>query len=359
MTPAQTPPPPDSAVPPLVLDHAGQLLALENAASRAAAGPLRKALVDVQRRASVLWARMFGSLESPADPIRLGSFVAEIKRMFSGANSEPSQVLSGFATKALTMGVEHAAATLGLERSAAEVEASLSYGVVQSLNTVDAAVAEHLAGAESALDRIAGKSFQDVIPVLAKANRAVTTIDRAASYIVNDSSNTSAAQLADSVGAGRLWIALPDACLSCQGMSGRVAPAGQPFDDGYLSTFTDKPTLPWPAGGSFDGPPLHPHDRCRIVPWLGATVIGTPNPWGAQQAIGGHDLPDALRREARRAVVKGWSLPSESQASRLRAADRLLARGANLPKTVQAYGRAAVRRGRFPSRSVPVGAKGP
>lgn len=355
--PAPTTPPPDSAVPPLVLDQAGQLLALENAASRAAAGPLRKALVDVQRRAAVLWTRMFGSLDSPADPIRLASFVTEIKRMFSGANAEPSQVLSGFAMKALTMGVEHAAAALGLDRTVSEVGASMSYGVLQSLSTVDSAVGAQLAAAESALDRIAGKSFDDVIPVLGKANRAVTTIDRAASYVVNDSSNTGAARLADSVGAGRLWVALPDACLSCQGMSGRVAPAGQPFDDGFLSTFTDKATLPWPAGGAFDGPPLHPHDRCRVVPWLGATMVGTPNPWGVQPAIGGHDLPQALRREARRAVVKGWSLPSESQASRLRAADRLLARGANLPKTVRAYGRAAVKRGRFPTRNVPVGAK--
>jgi hypothetical protein len=68
---------------------------------------------------------------------------------------------------------------------------------------------------------------------------------------------------------------------------------------------------------------------------------------------GGNDLPEALKREARRSVLKGWSLESESQASRLDAAERLLQRGARLPGTVEREARQAVRARRFRSRSVP------
>jgi hypothetical protein len=38
-------------------------------------------------------------------------------------------------------------------------------------------------------------------------------------------------------------------------------------------------------------------------------------------------LPESLRREAERSVLKGWALPSEADASRRRAAEALLARG--------------------------------
>lgn len=357
--PAQTTPPPDSAVPPPVLEQAGQLLALENAASRGAAGPLRKALVDVQRRAAVLWTRMFGSLDASADPIRLGTFVAEFKSMLSGIDAAPADVLAGYAAQALSMGVGHAATALGMQQAPAGFDPSLGRASVRTLSGLDAVVSGRLGVAESAADRMAGKSFDDALAVMAKANRAVTSIESATTFVVHDSSNAGIGQLADFVGASRLWIAEPDACLTCQGLSGHVASPGQPFDASLLASFTDKPTPTWPPGSDLDGPPEHIGCRCRLMPWLGAAQTGTPHPWGAQPAIGGRDLPQALRREARRAVVKGWSLPSESQASRLLAADRLLARGANLPKTVQAYGRAAVRRGRFPSRSVPVGAKRP
>jgi len=65
-------------------------------------------------------------------------------------------------------------------------------------------------------------------------------------------------------------------------------------------------------------------------------------------------LPEALKREARRSVARGFSLPSESEAQRLAATDRLLREGAGLPKTVEAAARRAVDRGGYPrGRKVP------
>src|SRR5690606_27475214 len=90
-----------------------------------------------------------------------------------------------------------------------------------------------------------------------------------------------------------------------------------------------------------DGPPAHPHCRCAVSPWLPSEIPG------------GVDLPEALRREARRAVLKGWSLDSESNAARLLAAGRLLERGPGMPESVEREARRAIRVGRFRSRKVP------
>jgi hypothetical protein len=91
-------------------------------------------------------------------------------------------------------------------------------------------------------------------------------------------------------------------------------------------------------------PPRHPHCRCQTCIWLG-TAPGQP------------DLPSALKREAARAVLKGWSA-YDSRRARLKAASKLLQRGgAGLPKSVQAEARAAVERGRFTTPEMPVYAR--
>jgi hypothetical protein len=133
----------------------------------------------------------------------------------------------------------------------------------------------------------------------------------------------------------RLWVAERDACLHCLAYQGRVAPVEGSFPRGL--TFADKPL----KNPRLAGPPLHPNCRCDVQPIHEDDVNS--------------DLTEGLLREARRSVVKGWSLPSESNASRLRAADRLLQAGARLPKSVEQEARRAVRQGKFRSRTVPTG----
>jgi len=158
---------------------------------------------------------------------------------------------------------------------------------------------------------------------------AATAVNQAASMGVDAVARQSGAD-------GIMWIAERDACLTCTALSGQIVRVGERFPANR--TFGDKPLL-W--HGFTGRPPRHPSCRCRCRPV-----------WGDAQGAA-----EALRREARRSVVRGFSLPSESQAARLRAADRLLRRGAGLPKTVEAYGRDAVRAGRFPrGRAVPTGA---
>lgn len=150
---------------------------------------------------------------------------------------------------------------------------------------------------------------------------------------VNQAAAAGSEQAAALLGApGVVWVAERDACVHCLGLAGRVSATGR-FDGAH--TFGDKP-LAW--RGFTGRPPRHPNCRCRVIPWAGENDL----------------VPAALRREAERSIVRGWSLPSESEAARLRAAERLLRRGTGLPRSVARYGRDAVRAGRFPrGRDVP------
>lgn len=166
------------------------------------------------------------------------------------------------------------------------------------------------------------------------ADRAIKQLESVATTAVNQAASAGVNDAARRLGAdGVMWVAERDGCLTCQALSGHTMPLGKRFP--AASTFGDHPLKWW----GFDGlPPRHPHCRCRAKPV-----------WGDSRAAS-----SALQREARRSVVRGFSLPSESGAARLRAADRLLRRGAGLPRTVEEYGRNAVTAGRFPrGRAVP------
>jgi len=159
-------------------------------------------------------------------------------------------------------------------------------------------------------------------------DRARDDMRAIASSEVNSTAARASEVTARALGAqGVVWVAERDACVNCIALSGQVATFGQPFD-GSL-TWGDKP-LAW---SGFSGkPPRHPHCRCRLVPW-----------------DGGQETPDALKREAERSVARGWSLPGESNAARIRALDRLLRQpGTRLPPSVVKRARAALAAGNFP-----------
>lgn len=167
-------------------------------------------------------------------------------------------------------------------------------------------------------------------------DKAKTAAGRLAADAVNDAAAAGTMEEARRLGARAvMWVAERDACLHCLALSGVEVRVGGRFRPSLM--FADKP-LKWRG---FNGrPPRHPNCRCRVRPVFGDS--------SAQR--------EALLREARRSVVRGFSLPSESQAARLRAADRLLRRGAGLPRSVEEYGREAVAAGRFPrGRDLPGG----
>jgi hypothetical protein len=164
-----------------------------------------------------------------------------------------------------------------------------------------------------------------------RAQRVVAAVDTAGRSAVVDGQHTAAAGF----GLSATWVAERDGCVVCLALAGKVITVGAEFP--HDATYGDKPQPVF--GGVLAGPPRHPHCRCQLAYGTAAQL----SPFAA-----------GLRREAARSVARGFSLPSESEASRLRAADRLLARGSGLPKSVQAYARKAVKAGAFPNgRDVP------
>jgi hypothetical protein len=175
----------------------------------------------------------------------------------------------------------------------------------------------------------------DIDTVTSTAYRSVTQAQGDTRWAANRSVNAGTAEVAQQAGANLLWVAERDACLHCLAYSGYVTVPGEVFPAEL--TFAMKPI----ALAAVPYPPRHPNCRCRVNVWYG--------PAGEPEGMTSRQAPGALAREARRSVLRGWS-DYASLPERLRAADLLLARGADLPKTVAARARADVKRGKFSER---------
>lgn len=114
---------------------------------------------------------------------------------------------------------------------------------------------------------------------------------------------------------GLMWVAHRDCCVNCLAYSGLVIKSEDMFDGGLSFRAANKDRF----ADAIPGPPLHPNDRCHLE------VVHLETSGAAS---------DALKREALRAGVLGWSLRSESDKARREAAQELLHRQLRLPKSV-------------------------
>lgn len=144
-----------------------------------------------------------------------------------------------------------------------------------------------------------------------------------------------------------VWVNENKACLHCLAYAGRVVSADKPFGNhSYANKPLDTESLSLENPDGVKGPPLHPHCRCRLRVWDG------PDPRKPEDIpIKNNNVtfPEALQREARRAVLRGDS-NYDSLPTRIKAADKLLSIGANLPKTVEKRAAKAVANNEFPIR---------
>jgi hypothetical protein len=178
--------------------------------------------------------------------------------------------------------------------------------------------AQRLARAGADLDAVTA-------PIFAHAN----TIERRLITAINASGNQGATAVADAAGMATVWVAETNACVTCLAYSGIIAKPGKTFPAGL--TYGKRSTVTSPL----QHPPAHPHCRCTVEP------------------LRSKEYAAALRREADRSVARGFSLESESMAVRIDAAQRLLDSNPDLPKSVIAYARAAIKRGEFTTRGRP------
>jgi hypothetical protein len=196
------------------------------------------------------------------------------------------------------------AAVAGDAKVRAKTAVHLSTSAVAALGTVHdkppAAVAEMLKRA-TVLDL---STLPGVLGIVAPLSRSVTDMRAAASVAVQTAANEATVSAAAQAEAKLVFVPERDACLDCIGLGGAT-------------------------GDAIEVPPIHPFCRCELEEYVD------------------EDVPLALRRESVRSVLRGFSLPSESEAARLRAAKEMLARRPAAPESVKAYARQALKRGKF------------
>lgn len=357
-----TPPPPAGQPQPpqmpsglaIVLEHAAEAVALEKVAV-AALAPLRQSLEGVMRAVMASWVRIYGSLDEPGDPIGTHSIIAAIRGALAGVDPHVAHLLEGPLADAVAMGVRQAEVEVRAHTPAAYLPAptqppafevpALDPAIQAAVDAINDTVRAKLDDTERLANQLpAETSWEDTQRVVLHAQSAATAAEATAETAVNAGVNQGTTAVSDTLGGRKLWIAERDACAACLGLSGHVSDEAGLFDPtltfgakplAWLPNAVEKPDGTW-SGGYLNGPPRHPRCRCRTSPWLGS-VPGYTGP----------DLPAALRREAERSILTGWRLASESNTVRIDAAKRLLARGTNLPKSVQERAEKAVARGIF------------
>jgi len=171
---------------------------------------------------------------------------------------------------------------------------------------------------------IAAKADPDIFlaPLYGHAN----AIKARATDVVNRAGNEGVTAIADGRGASTVWVAETNACVVCLAYSGVVTKPGKAFPGGL--TYGRKSYFP----EGVETPPRHPNCRCTVE------LLVDPK------------YADALRREADRSVLRGFSLESESMGTRIDAADRLVEKGVSAPKSVIAFSKRSVKAGKFPTR---------
>lgn len=224
---------------------------------------------------------------------------------------------------AFNIGVTDAVKMVG-EDAPDKVPAKPPAGLVTAARATEKAIAEEISKA-----RKLARAGADEATILAPVNAARNIVERDVVTLVNAAGNAGATAVADAVGLPTVWVAETNACVTCLAYSGRVARPGKTFPAGL--TYGRRSTV----SERIDYPPAHPHCRCTVEPLVS------------------REYAEALRREADRSVLRGFSLESEPMKVRVDAAKRLLDRGVDAPKSVIAFARRAVKAGEFPTRGRP------
>lgn len=188
---------------------------------------------------------------------------------------------------------------------------------------------ERFVAAEIAKARKLASAGADLDTVMAPVNAARARLRADVGTLITAAGNAGSTAVADAAGVATVWIAETNACVECLAYSGVTAKPGKTFPGGL--TYGAKSYNPEPIAY----PPRHPNCRCTVEP------------------LGDKSFAAALRREADRSVLRGFSLESESMKTRVDAADRLIAKDPNAPASVVAFARRAVKAGEFPTRGRP------
>jgi len=308
------------------------VVAHEERVKTAAAAPMRSAFSQLVKDIAKRWALLSDAVES-GDTRALHVFTA-----LFGSLRDAVPDLRPAARDSVQLGVEQAIEAAD-DTDDVELDDDKEYipaDVQKLLHDLKDAVQDKLDKAEKYLLSLGKPNKHEVDTAVAIAGRSVNTVEITASQVAVRGVAEGQRAVAKHLWRRMIWRAERDACLICLAYSGVVsAPDG---------TYPPNLTFGKPRKTKRIGrvkPPEHPRCRCT-------STIYTPrnDPGGL--------IAKSLQQEARRSVVKGWGLPSESDAARRRAALNLLRHGTDLPKTVEAEARRRLRKGRRFRRPVPL-----
>lgn len=280
-----------------------RLLDLEQRLEDEATASMRRVLVQLFAQLEALWP---GDDASPLEKRKALSKI-KISRLDKASQQVGALLLDGM-YDALKAGW-----SAGLSESVSAgvaVEKTLNVTVPKRLidisRTIEGKISERVIAGTVALRT--AKTKQEAKAAIALAGQSITAVRQASTYVVNGAANVALDRVAatDST-LITVWHPERDACVRCLNRAGEIDPD--------------------------EIPPEHPFCRCTL--------------WVLERESGAR-VADGLRREAERSILRGWSRPSESEAVRIEAARKLLAKGTDLPKSVQAYARRAIKAGEFP-----------
>jgi hypothetical protein len=303
----------------LINTHAAQALRLEDYVTRQAGGVVKAARNSIIQQAARLWHT--SEPRKAVDTLALG--------MVATPPPNPTAVLLDGAERALKMGLRQAAWSLGLRTP---TRATLAARTADVARDVETRLRRRWDDAYRLLITREIRSFSDVVTAVAPIGAGVGDAESGARWITNTALNQGLSDSAAHHKTSLIWFSERDACLTCLALAGEVVEWDEDFDSSL--TFDRHPQA-WFSLGPLR-PPRHPRCRCRAEPYR-------PEDWDEDAA--GMSLVALLKRDAERAVLRGWAGASEPR--RLDAADRLLATGSVLPKHVQDIARAAIERGHF------------
>lgn len=319
---------------------------LEDAITARALGDTADGFDALQRRSLTVWVTAFGSVQGePNDAALLrrilGTIRAAVRRLLGPLAPRAQHALNARLADAVELGArQHAAyATQASRRRTRAFPARPSQALRAAAARIADTVTDRRDRALALLQPRIANRWSRVTAGIGAARSALPAVRSHITWAVGQAVNEGLIAGIRALGARKLWVSERDACVSCTAYAGLVVDVDDDFPGG----------LSWDPQQrgrteSLATPPLHPHCRCRAVAWKDSWAVeGVPS------------LPEALQREARRSIARGWSLPTESGAARIRAARELLRTGARLPKSVEEFASLAVRAGRFTDRTVPTG----
>lgn len=320
--------------------HTDQVRALEDRTTGQVVGDLDEQLDALARTSLSAWVRLFGAPNAVATVgAALDGIIAAVRsavhrlldQMGPLASRQLRSALPAALGLGLSQGVEFLRAASGRRRPLPKLR------VPTALADEAARVADLVADCRNRALLLLGRGqvgrWSDLLHAIGATRSAGSVVRGHAAWTLGRAVNAGLDAVADAAKLGRLWIAEANACVRCLAYAGLIAPAGKGFRGGLS---WDPRTRIIGAPG-IDGPPLHGFCRCRTIAW---STRWKPD---------GIPFPLALQREAHRSLAYGRALPSESRASRVRAARELLRAEPDLLPAVETTARTAVRTGRFPA----------